>query len=223
MKTLDITKLQARQCLNYLEYAKVIFSRFNQKELKTRISWDNDLKEIDGHVYFQKAKGDTCYRYLLKNHTVTKITINEEEVTVPYLEGLLGDLTDEEQKEALENMYLGDIQKYISERTGIDIIFHKKLTQNKQGNWRLELFTNNLVEYSGICKAMLTNITVNTDTYYYIDKYTGEQSLSTLVIYFNYNHVGGGSNGHECGRVRFNKETANFEGYNYDTQRYEAI
>ena len=223
METLTLTKLQARQCLDYLEWAKDISSRFNQKELKNRKSWDNDLKELNGQIYFQKTQGDTCYRYLLENHTVTKITINKEEVTVPYLERLLGDLTPLEQRKALEDMYLTDIEKYLSKRCGIEIKL-KSMVTNPKGVYQLKLYTDNLVEHTGICKAMLKNIYIESDFIgYHIDKSTGEQKLSYMRFNFRYTHQDGGHNGHEIGCVRFNEYTANFEGYNYETEMYEVI
>ena len=166
----------------------------------------------------------------MENHTVTKITINKNEVTVPYLENILGDLTDEEQKEALENMYLKDIEKYLSKRCGIDIKL-KSMVTNPKGKYQLKLYTDNLVEHTdnlvehtGICKAMLKNIYIESDFInYYIDNKTGEQKCSCMRFNFRYEHQDGGYNGHEIGVVRFNEETANFEGYNYDTEMYEVI
>ena len=152
-------------------------------------------------------------------------TVNNETVFIPSLKVFLNDLTDEEQKQALENMYLGDIEKYASERTGIQIKFKKEVKQDRNGNWYLKLYTDNLLEHAGICKAMLRKITADTwgNVSYYIDKETGEQRLSYINLHFSYEHIDGGTNGHEFGRVRFNEKTANFEGYNYDTERYEVI
>lgn len=224
METLTLTKLQARCCLNYLEYAKDIASRCNQKELKNRLSWDNEIKEIGGKIYFQRTHRDTCYRYLLENHTVTKITINKEEVTVPYLERLLGDLTPLEQRKALEDMYLTDIEKYLSKRCGIEIKL-KSMVTNPKGVYKLTLYTDNLKEYIGICKVMLNNLYIESGFIgYNIDKDTGEQVLDDMIFYLKYDFQdGGGFNSYQIGRVRFNQDTANFEGYNYGTEMYEVI
>lgn len=232
----SITKIQARLAIYHYDYAnncklkdRDIYYLENESNCQTRTSKyaDNIIKENDSYYYILKIEDDT-YRYTIDTETMTVsqvCTINNETVFIPSLKVFLGDLTDEEQKQALENMYLGDIEKYASERTGIEIKFHKKLYQDRQGTWSLELYTDNLVEHAGICKAMLRTITADTrgNISYYIDKYTGEQKLSYINLHFSYEHLDGGTNGHEFGKVRFNDKTGNFEGYNYETNKYEVI
>ena len=224
MELLELTKIQMRYCLDYKEWAEDIAKRFNQQELKNRINWDKDIKEIDGKIYYVKTKGDTCYKYLMENHTVTKMLINNQEVTTPELERLLGDLTPEEQKHCLQNLYLESIENYLSKRTGTKIKLYSEVKLNKNDEWVLNLFTGNLIDKSGICVAMLKEIHIESnDIVYYINRQTGEQQLGIIRFNFRYTHQDGGFNGHEIGTVIWNEKDATFEGYNYETEKYEVI
>ena len=233
---MNITKVQARLTIYYYDYANnyklkdrdiSYLENESKSQMRTGNYASNIIKENDSYYYIIEIEGDT-YRYTIDTETMTVsqvCTVNNETVFIPSLKVFLGDLTDEEQKQALENMYLDDIEKYASKRTGRQIKFKKKIYQDKNGTWNLKLYTDNLIEQTGICKAMLKEIIADTwgSISYYIDKETGEQRLSTILLHFSYTHIDGGTNGHEFGRVRFNEETANFEGYNYDTEKYEVI
>lgn len=235
MQTLELTKYQARQALNTYHYAKEDLKNKDLNYVETEAKINNrfsDIREENGVFLWVRKSKENIYVLTIdiSDHTQMKlydqIKINGESFSIEYLQGFLNDLTDEEQKEALENMYLGSIEKYASERTGIPITFKKKLYQDKKGVWNLKLHTDNLIEHAGICKAMLRSITADTwgSICYYIDnEYTGEQKLSHIMLHFSYEHIDGGTNGHEFGRIRWNEKNAEFEGYNYETERYEAI
>lgn len=236
METLNITKVQARLAIYHYDYINnyklkdqdiSYLENESKSQSRTAKFVSNIIKEDNNFYYILEIEGDT-YRYTIDTETMTVsqvCTINNETVFIPSLKVFLGDLTDEEQKQALENIYLGDIEKYASKRTGMQIKFKKKVYQDNSGTWNLKLYTDNLIEHVGICKAMLKEIIVDTwgSIYYYIDKETGEQRLSYINLHFSYEHIDGGTNGHEFGKVRFNEKTSNFEGYNYNTEKYEVI
>jgi len=235
METLQLTKFQARQAIYTWRFAQVDLQHkdlnYVERQAATYNEKYDNIKEENGVFLWTRTSEGNTYTLTIdiSDHTqldvYDSVTINGQKFKVSDLLKFLNDLTDVEQKNILENMLLEDIEKYASQRTGIPIKFKKKIYQDNQGMWNMKLYTDNLVEHAGICKAMLKEITANTwgDVGYYIDKETGEQKLSKIILHFSYEHIDGGTNGHEFGRVRFNEKTSNFEGYNYETEKYEVI
>ena len=231
MVTINITKYQARQALNSYHYANDDLMGKSIAYLEDECKFNSQLTNIrkidDKFHYIRNTKG-TTYDFTIDTDTMTLsqvCTINNETVFIPSLKVFLGDLSVEEQKYGLQHLYLDSIEKYLSKRTGIPIKLYSELKQTKQGNWVLNLFSENLIDKTGICKAMLKEIHIEcTGIGYSIDyDKTGEQYLGIPAIYFQYEHHAGGHNGYEIGRVRWNEDKETFEGYNYDTEKFEVI
>jgi len=221
METLNITMKEARYCLGLNEYAENMANRYNQKQLQDRVNWDTDIKNINGKFYYVKMSDGVEYKYLLENYT-TKMYIDNNEVSKAYLEGILGDLSEMEQHDVLKNFYLGGIEKYLSKRCGTQITLNKLVTM-KNGKYVMDLYTDDLVDKSGVCKAMLEHLYIESrGNGFYIDQETGKQIISFSTFRFVYQHVGGGSNGHEMGCIRMN-EKEELLGWNYETEKYEVI
>ena len=231
METLQVTKYQARQAIYTYEFANDELKNKDLNYLERQAAtynpkWDN-ITEKDGAFIFVRNHEDVRYEFIIDCHKMCVhdvVKIDEQTYSIDYLKGLLGDLTEDEQEKALTDMYIQPIEKYLEQRTGKVITLHKKLYKNKSDRWSLNLFTTNLVEDTGICKAMLKEIHIEINNIgYCVDKQTGEQYLYIPTAYFFYTHNDDGHNGHEMGRVRFNSETAQYQGYDYETQTWENI
>lgn len=231
MQTLELTKYQARQALNTYHYAKEDLKNKDLNYVEREAKINNrfsDIKEENGvFLWVRNSQGNT---YILtidtSNHTqmdvYDTIKINGQDFSVGYLLGFLNDLTDLEQRKILEDFYVGNIENYLEKRCGHPITLKKFVTNNK-GKYQLDLYTGDLLSETGICKAMLKHIYIESrNNGFYIDQETGEQKLSYMRFYFRYEHQDGGSNGHEIGVVRQNKD-GELEGYNYETEKYEVI
>ena len=222
METLQITKRQARDCIDYRQYAEDIARRCNNEQLKDRSTWDNSLKQIDGkwQYFFENKNG--IYRFTLENHAVQTQYIDGQEVSLGYLEGFLNDLSLKEQKDFLQNMSIEPIEKYISNMVGFPVTFFRYYDNEIM---TMTLKTPNIVSKAGCCKAMLSELYIETfgKVHFYIDQITGEQNIDFPSIHFSYKHKTGGTNGSEIGRVKYNLSKDEFQGYNYETEQYEVI
>lgn len=230
MKTLQLTKYQARQALNTYRFANETLSHYDGvKQLERESQWDSKFSNIhkqnDSYYYVRNSKDKFVFLIDVENMVVRPdVEINGQLFSVAYLQGYLNDLAPEQQKESLNSMDLTPIEKYLSKRCGTKIHLYTELKQNKSGDYTLNLFTGNLIDKTGICKAMLKDINIESSIGYSIDyDGTGEQYLYISTFYFQYDHMNGGSNGYEMGRVKWNEEDACFYGYNYETRKYEVI
>lgn len=229
METLQLTKYQARQAINTWRYAQDELQHkdlnYVERQAATYNEKYDNIKEENGvFLWIRKFEGDTYT--LTIDHTqmdvYDNILINEQKYTIGYLLGFLNDLTDSEQRKVLEDFYVGNIENYLEKRCGHPITL-KKFVTNPKGKYQMDLYTDNLVSETGICKAMLKNIYIECRNIgFYIEQETGEQKLSYMRFYFRYEHQDGGSNGHEIGVIRQNKN-GDLEGYNYETEKFEVI
>ena len=232
MVTINITKFQARQALNTYKFVQDDLSHrdlnYIERQAATyREKYDN-IKEENGIFLWIRKSGENVYKLTIDISDHTKINvydnvnINGQDFTIGYLQGFLNDLTDLEQRKIFEDFYVGNIENYLEKRCGHPITL-KKIVTNPKGKYQMDLYTDNLINETGICKAMLKNIYIECRNIgYVIDQDTGEQVLSYMRFYFRYEHQDGGSNGHEMGIIRQNKD-GNLEGYNYETQKFEVI
>lgn len=232
METLQLTKYQARQAINTWKYAQDDLKHkdlnYVERQAATYDEKYDNIKEVNGvFLYVRKSEGNTYTLTIdTSDHTqmdvYDNILINEQKYTIGYLLGFLNDLTDLEQRKVLEDFYVGDIENYLEERCGHPITLRKMVTMDHT-RYVLDLYTDNLVNETGICKAMLKNIYIESrKNGFVIDKETGEQVLGYMRFYFRYEHQDGGSNGHEIGVIRQNKN-GDLEGYNYETEKFEVI
>ena len=232
METLQLTKFQARQAINTWRYAQDDLQHRDLNYVERQASTYNEkydnIKEENGvFLYVRKSQGDTYTLAIdTSDHTqmdvYDKVSINGKVFTVGYLLRFLNDLTDLEQRKVLEDFYVGNIENYLDLKCGHPITLRKMVTMNHT-RYVLDLFTDNLVNETGICKAMLKNIYIESrKNGFVIDIETGEQVLGYMRFYFRYEHQNGASNAHEIGVIRQNKN-GNLEGYNYETRKYEVI
>lgn len=233
METLQLTKFQARQAVNTWKYAQEDLSHKDLNYVERQAAtynekYDNIKEENNVYIWIRKSN-DNVYELAIdtSDHTkmdvYDKVSINGKVFTIGYLLGFLNDLTDLEQRKVLEDFYVGGIENYLEKRCGHPITL-KKFVTNPKGKYQMDLYTDNLVNETGICKAMLKNIYIECRNIgFYVDyEYTGEQKLSYMRFNFRYEHQDGGSNGHEIGVVRQNKN-GELEGYNYETGKYEVL
>ena len=225
---IKLTNKQARMALEFLDQCKRYAKNYNQRELKEMCNWNNSISIIDGKTYYTKFNDGLNYTFLIENKTCPNIIqISNgnvcEKYTLTELEQQLNDLTDLEQRKALEDMYLDSIEKYLSKMCGTQIKLKSMIT-NPDGRYQLKLYTDNLVDKCGICKAMFKNIYIESDPiYYYVNQNTWEQELGIMRFSFKYEHTDGAYNGKEFAKILFNETNAEFEGYNYETRKYEVI
>lgn len=231
METLQVTKYQARQAIYTYEFANDELKNKDLNYLERQAAaydarWDNITQKDNNFIYVRNLD-DIKYEFIIdvdKMCLQDKVKINDETFTIGYLKGFLADLTEDEQEKALTDMYIQPIEKYLEQRTGKVITLHKKLYKNRSNKWALNLFTTNLIEDTGICKAMLKELHIEINNIgYSIDNETGEQCLYFPAAYFYYTHNDDGHNGHEMGRIHFDSKTGQYQGYNYETQTWEDI
>lgn len=232
MQTLEITKYQARQAVYTWKWAQEELQNRNLNYVERQAAtynpkWDN-IKEENGLYFWIRISENNSYVLTIniedpeQMDVYDNIKINGQEFSIGYLLGFLNDLTDLEQRKVLEDFYVGNIEKYLEKRCGHPITLKKFVTNNK-GKYQLDLYTDNLISEAGICKAMLKDIYIESrGNGFYIEQESGEQKLACMRFDFRYNHQDGGSNGHEIGIIRQNKD-GNLEGYNYDTNEWEII
>lgn len=217
-----ITKAQARKAIEIFNYANARMAGKNQKYLiqESKDSYSY-IKEIDNVFHYIYEEFD----FIVDCNTIQLhdiLTISGEVVSLDLLKSMIDDLTAEQQKQALETLDLTAVETYIKQRTDLQVKLHKKVYVNRQNKWCMDLYTDNIVQHAGVCKAMLKELYIDcTGIAFSIDRHTGEQFLWFPALHFSYVHIDNGTNGHEFGRVRYNNNK--FEGYNYQTQKYEAI
>ena len=232
METLQLTKFQARQAINTWKYAHEDLSHkdlnYVERQAATYSEKYDNIKEENGIYIWIRKSNDNVYKLVIdithpeQMDVYDRVNINGENFTVGYLLGFLNDLTDLEQRKVLEDFYVGNVENYLEKRCGHPITL-KKFVTNPKGKYQMDLYTDNLVSETGICKAMLKNIYIECrNVGFYINQDTGEQELSYMKFNFRYEHQDGGSNGHEIGIIRQNKN-GELEGYNYETEKYEVI
>lgn len=225
MSTITLTKLQARQAIYNYNWANEDLKgkdlAYLEREAKLYDPRFSNIMDKDGaFVWVSKEFEYIIDCHELRLHNVVKI--NEETYSIKELINFIGDLTDEEQHDKLEQLDLSAIQLYIKKRTGMHVTLHKELYKNRQDKWSLKIYSDNLVEHIGICKAMIDEIYIECRGIGFgVDRETGEQELWIPSLYFHYVHQDGGRNGHEFGRVAYNGNK--FLGYNYETREYEEI
>ena len=225
MSTITLTKLEARQAINNYNWANEDLKNKDLAYLEREAKlydprFSNIMNKDDAFVWVSKEFEGIIDCHQIQLHNVVKI--NGEAYFIEDLIEFIGDLTDEEQHDKLEQLDLSFIQLYIKKRTGIHVTLHKELYKNREDKWSLKLYSDNLVEHIGICKAMIDEIHIQCNGIGFgVDRYTGEQELWIPSLYFHYAHQDGGTNGHEFGRVTF--DANNFLGYNYETRKYEEI
>ena len=223
-----ITKLQARQAKEALEFANSELKQLTLPEVERAAKGPSpNFIERDGALLFIENYDTNSYEMIIdvhkmQVHDIVKVN-NKEVISLGWINGFLGDLTDAEQFNVLSDLCLISIRNYLSDRCGYLITLEKRIYQDDDGQWNLDLYSDNLIKHSGVCKAMLKDIHIECNRIrFIIDQNTGEQRLCIGAFNFYYTHINDGRNGHEMGRVRVN-ENGDFEGYNYNTERYEVI
>lgn len=231
MITINVSKYQARQALNSYNYATDYLKGKSISHLEDESKYSeklSNIREENGIFYYVRNTKESRYVFIIdKENMIVKpdVKINDQVYSIQNLKEFLNDLSPEEQKKNLENLYIGAFEKYLSKRTGIKIHLYKEIKQSKNGEYSLNLFTGNLIDKTGICKAMLKYINIECNGISYSIDYntTGEQYLWIPTFDFRYDHINGGSNGYEVGRIKWNEKEASFYGYNYETGDYEVI
>lgn len=225
MTTSTLTKVQARQAIYNYNWANEDLKRkdlaYLEREAKLYDPRFSNIMDKNGaFVWVSKEFEGIIDCHEMRLHNV--VMINEETYSIEELIEFIGDLTDEEQHDKLEQLDVSAIQLYIKKRTGMHVTLHKELYKNRQDKWCLKLYSDNLVEHTGICKAMLKEIYIECRGIGFgVDRETGEQELWIPSLHFSYVHQDAGTNGHDFGRVAYNGNE--FLGYNYETREYEVI
>ena len=229
METTQLTKYIARRAFYTYEFANRELSGRDIKYLEQQAplyneKYDNITTKNGAFIYVSYHQG-IRYEYIIDCHKMCLhpvVEINGQRYTIEDIKEFLGDLTPEQQKQALQNLSIYTFEKYIEKRTGYPIKFEKIKICEDSGNYSMYLSTSNLIEQSGICKAMLKEIHIEIKGIgFYIDNETGEQCLWLPSIYFRYTHMDNGTNGHEMGRIRY--RDGRYQGYNYETETWENI
>lgn len=229
METTQLTKYIARQAFYTYEFANMELGGrdINYLEQQTAVyneKYDNITTKNGAFIYVRYHQG-IRYEYIIDCHKMCLhpvVEIDGQRYTIDDIKEFLGDLTPEQQKQALQRVPIRTFEKYIEKRTGYPIKFEiPKIYQNKD-TYTLDLCTGNLIEQSGICKAMLKEIHIEMNGIgFYIDNETGEQRLWLPSIHFKYTHMDNATNGHEMGRIRY--VNGRYQGYNYETETWENI
>ena len=120
MKTLELTKYQARQALNSFKYANDDLKgkdiEYLEHESKFDESLSNYKKKDNNFLYIRNSQGSR-YEFVIDSNTMTlnpNVKINKQDYNIDELKEFLADLTPEEQKKNLENLYTDDFEKYLS-------------------------------------------------------------------------------------------------------------
>lgn len=229
METTQLTKYIARQAILTYQYANEELRSKDINYLQQQATlynekYDNITTKNGAFIYVRYHQG-IRYEYIIDCHKMCLhpvVEIDGQRYTIDDIKEFLGDLTPEQQKQVLQNLAIYTFEKYIEKRTGYPIKFEKIKICEDKGNYSMYLQTGNLIEQSGICKAMLKEIHIEMNGIgFYIDNETGEQRLWLPSIHFKYTHMDNGTNGHEMGRIRY--VDGRYQGYNYETETWENI
>ena len=228
MKTLQLTKYVARQAILTYKYANEEVQGRDIRYLEQQTTlynekYDNITTKDGAFIYVRYHKEDK-YTYMIDCHKMCLhpiVEINGKRYTIEEINEFLGDLNEEQQKEALQNFPIQLVEKYIEKRTGWEIKFSKIKLYKHHGQYTLDFYTDNLIEKSGVCRGMLKEIHIEIRGIdFSINPDTGEQYMWIPAIYFRYTHIDNSTNGHEMGRIRYNGQ---YQGYNYETETWENI
>lgn len=223
MTVLNLTKKHAREALELLKWAKEEVSR--TKDIDTEANWFSTTKrgikfENGSYWYEQSLRED---KYELPINSIEKtvdedyLLINGEMVTYVKLKDMIKDDIVSELPYLL-SIDVKPLEDYVSAICGSEIKFN--IIPERNG---LKLYTDNLIEETGICKAMYKEIHIYTRMNLTIDQYTGEQVVDIGAINFDYEHSHGGHNGYEIARVKYDKLTHLWYFYNYKKAEYVVM
>lgn len=221
----ELTFKQVRMAKEFYLDAIRYAENHNQLEIEKSMSWNNDIRKLGGKYYFVKFFEGLWYYYILENHTTSNtFTISngdyDEEYNIEDIESILGDIEDEAK--FFVELDISPIEKYIEKLVGVPVTLKKQYITFPEVS--MNLFSENLVEYTGICKAMLKEIHISCKNIHFsIDRETGKQFLSISSIAFRYEHSQGGNNGYDIGRVHYNLETKEWTGFNYELDKFEVL
>lgn len=208
-----INKKQLRTLLSVEEWVKDDLKRYGVEKLSQIC---DRVKKVGNKYYYVEVVFCDEYKFEI-NKRINKYFINDEEIDINNIPKLLNDIED--KISYLEKFDITPIEKYLSEKIGIDIKLNKSIIDDDG----LKLESDNLVEHTGICKVMLDRIYVRTGLYFIIDSRTGEQCLCISSVYYEYDHSHKGRNGYEIAKLRYDMNTNKFTAYNYDTEKFEEI
>ena len=127
--------------------------------------------------------------------------------------------------EFLKNLDLSDVFDYIRNLLKLDSeepleFFNRELDEV---NCKLILTSHNLVNKTGICRAMLKDMRVKFSIGLTVNPSNGEQEIACRSIDLVYEHSHGGRNGYTIGRVKYDPHIEVWYGYNFEKEKYEVI
>ena len=205
--------LQARKAKEFYEEADRYAETRNQAELQQAKAWNSSLCEIDGKINYVKFFNGLWYRYVLENKQASHIFnicngVDTEEHDMYEIEEILGDI---DEANFFVELDISPIEKYIEELIGVPIKLKKKY--GTEPFVSLNLYTDNLVEHSGICKAIYKEITISCkDNHIQVNSDTGKQELKFNPIVM----ICKSRNGdviQDFGLVEYDLETKVWKGY----------
>ena len=223
MTTLEITKKHAREAKELLKWAKEDVKR--TKDFDVEANWFSTTKrgikfENGSYWYEQTLRGD---KYEFAINSIEK-TVEEDYVLINgemVLFTKLNDMLKDDIMNVIPYLLSIDIkplEEYLSNICGYKVKF--KVVAEKD---TINLYTDNLLEHTGMCKPMFKEIRICTNMSMVINQYTGNQEVSISPINFDYEHSHGGHNGYEIARVRFDRLTRLWYFYDYEKAEYTVM
>ena len=116
-----------------------------------------------------------------------------------------GDLTRAQQIEFFKKWDLAPLENFITKDLGANVVLTgDTVTKSKPCCYIHSI--NDLVEFSGICKAMFKSLKIESfgSCTFYIDEETGKMELGVPDMSFQYEHIDGGHNEHSIYYVKYN-------------------
>lgn len=223
MTTITLTKKHARDAVELLRWAKDEVKR--TRDFDVEANWFSTTKrgikfEKGSYWYEHSLRGDK-YEFAInsKNKTVDEdyVLINSEMVLFTKLKNMLKDDIINEIPYLL-SIDLKPLKDYLSTICDTKVKLNVTVDNNK-----LRIYTDNLIEYTGICKTMFKEIHIITTMELIINQYNGEQEVYISPINYDYEHSHGGHNGYEIAKVRYDKLTHLWYFYNYEKAEYVVM
>ena len=168
-----------------------------------------DYRSYDGHTYtIELANSETGWKATPSGNQIDGERFSQNWLNLQ----LENDIEGIRQKQWFEAFSLEPLEVLIYHLLGINVKLEKSIYK-RAGNWIMSFSsTENLVQYAGICKAIMEELRVDSfgSCSFYYDKDTGEQCLSMPNVSFSYRHTHGGTNGYEIARVHYNMYSGNW-------------
>lgn len=158
---------------------------------------DYSDKEYKLSVHVHKYFGDTDGAPDKSLVTVFDSSIDDTTYDIEWAQRHLGhDFTEKEQIEFFETWDLTPLERFMSKDLGVTVYLLKDIV--KKNKVCCYLHSTDLVEFSGICKAMFRHLTIESfgSCSFFFSNKDGLQHVSVPDMSFRYEHTGGGNNGH---------------------------